>query len=869
MRDISWDVSGCFVATCGDDGCVAVFGRRSGGDTARADEWDLTDEQTHGGPLRAVRLDPRYATRRERVYLTGSQAGALVRHTRGWFKTQKDVTVDNGEGAIETLAWGSQWAAWSNARGVKIIHGDTSTPVSFVPRPASSLEPETKGCVCALFWEDEHSLLLGWGDVVMLLKIKVVDQHGGGSATVGSMSGSQGALSDSMMTARAEVASVFRLDCVVCGLCPFDAHHIAVLCFPPMIEGSEGETSRQDAKELHDPLSSSTQSERPEFQVISREDGSVTSAEALPVVGYQTLATADYSLASTDEFDCMHRAATWHRQDFLLLHPTTFAAVEPSPRMRGSPPQWYVTSPRDVVVARVRDVDDVVDVALNKAPGRARDALVVAAAHAHRLKRHRVHDLVKAHLDALLAAGDFETAARECQRLLGDTETLWEYWVLVFDKHGALADLAPRVPTTAPRLARSVYDMILERLLATKPGALRDVLKLWGHPSSRRTRDGAFSLASSNRIIDIDRPRRVVAGDDVLYSLESIALRVDERSRHSEGLAPADRTAIVEARAELYVLSDQAVRALALLLTLDAREVSDPNVVFKLLDRYELYDAVRSRVADLTAFSRERAANLLVRRVDKFPIDDVARQLEYDPDLQLWYLRVVFADLPEVYASPEHRELHTKQVELYAARNHYPSADRPDDYDSELIRFLKWSTFVPFQVALDACSRAELYDEVVYVLGRMGDTQKALHVLLDRIGSVRRAVDFVEAHGPKDLWDILISHALQDDTFLCGLLDYAEVASRLVAQIPDRVQIPGLKHKLVRIFHDRRFQRHTHSICAKASKADCLDLLHQLYAHQDRGIRVERLQKNANGDIEIRRPRTFSPPGLSLRHRTQ
>lgn len=863
VRDISWDISGCFVATCSDDGSVAVVGRKSGGDSAnggRADEWDLEEEQSHGDPLLSIRLDPRYATRRERVYLTGGEAGDLVRHTRGWFNTLKDAKLDRGDGAISSMAWGAQWVAWSNARGVKIMHGDTSSPVSFVPKPVS--DDEDVGC--SLFWEDDNDLLLGWGSVVMLIRVKIENQDflQSSSSFVGSTAGVSVAAAASAAdgtlslvdNARAEVYKVFRLDCTVCGLCPFDADHVAVLAYPP-IEEDLGE----DAKETGEGY-------RPEFQVISRDDGSVASAEALPITGYQGLGVEDYSLTSTDEFDWARRSFSWRRGDFALLD-ETYAAVEPSPSMLGSPPRCYVASPRDVVVARIRDVDDAVDLALSKAPGLAKDALVVASAHAHRLRRHRVQDLVKARLDALLTAGDFKLAASECQRLLGDNQALWEYWVIAFSKYGALAELAPLVPTgERARLPRSVYDMILERLLATNPSALRDVLKRWGHPAS--------TTSSSRRR---ESPERAIVRDDsrstmMLYSLDGIALRVEERSRDAKKLPTADRVAIVEARAELHVLDGQAERALTLLLNLGREEqLSDSRVVFDLVESQELYDAVRFRVADLAAFSRPLAASLFVRRADRFPINDVAHQLEKEGkknnDLLFWYLRVAFSDLPEAYASSDHRELHAKHADLYATVNHYPtkSLQSDDDYDSELMRFLKWSAFVPLQPALEACIAADLHNEAVYILGRIGEGRRALRTLLDNVGSVRRAVDFVEGQGsPKDLWDILISHALEDESYLGGLLDYSEVASRLVSHIPDSVAIPDLKQKLMRIFKDRRFDLQAHETCAKAARADSLDILRQFYARQNRGVKVV-LTKRDEDRLDIGATNSESLPPLEIR----
>lgn len=48
----------------------------------------------------------------------------------------------------------------------------------------------------------------------------------------------------------------------------------------------------------------------------------------------------------------------------------------------------------------------------------------------------------------------------------------------------------------------------------------------------------------------------------------------------------------------------------------------------------------------------------------------------------------------------------------------------------------------------------------VYILGRMGASLRALHLIIDRMGDIPRAIDFVESQGDDELWDHLISWAL-------------------------------------------------------------------------------------------------------------
>ena len=819
VRDVSWDASGLHVATCGDDGVVSVVGRKVSSQWT-AEDWDSVEEAAYGSPLLSVRLDPRYAQRRERYFFAGGANGELVKHCRGWFGTTKDVAVDQGDGAIASLAWAGPWIAWCNRRGVKIMHADTSSPVSFVPKPASVIsngdenEPQ-----CRLFWEknetgpdgEERSLLLGWGDTVMRIRVKLeqpVEDSGG------------------PVDARAEVVKLWKADCVVCGICPFDRDHVALLGYPPPFDE---DSPRRQQNSKHP---------RPELQIRRADDGVIASDETLPMRGFDMCGFCDYSLASSDEFRPasavgLSGAASWKREDFRLLD-ESLRAIEPSPNMRGDPPRLYVACPFDVVVARVRDVDDVIDLALQKSPQKAKGALVVATAHAHRLKRHRVQDLVKARLDSLLEEKDLTTAASECRRLLGDAETLWEYWILVFDKHKALSHLAPEIPVSKPRLATAVYDMVLERLLATDPEALRATLRKWAAatlPSDLTP--ASFHYYYYRQGLNNKSPP-IYSVDTLLSSVEGVVRSLQNSkflNTNEDDLSRRRRAAVVEALAELYVAKNDPERALTNLLSLDADDLSDRNVVFDLLEARDLYAKVKDNVADLARVSRDRCADVLVKRMDRFPIEAVTEQLE--DDLQLWYLTILFDRAPDAFANPDHKSLHERFVSLYAETTH----EKKDDEDSDLLRFLKWSTFVPLESALESLERTDppMYDEMVYVLGRMGEHQRALRLLLDHVKSVKRAVDFVEVHD-KNLWDDLIAHALKHEHFLAGLLDHADVSVKLIEQIPDGMRIPGLKQKLIKIFDDHKFQMVAYSCCAKAANTDSLQLLRQLYAVQNRGL---------------------------------
>ena len=76
------------------------------------------------------------------------------------------------------------------------------------------------------------------------------------------------------------------------------------------------------------------------------------------------------------------------------------------------------------------------------------------------------------------------------------------------------------------------------------------------------------------------------------------------------------------------------------------------------------------------------------------------------------------------------------------------------------------------------------------------------------------------------------------------MLDYAgnynvELPARLVAEIPDGMEVKGMRGKLLNIVSDYRFQLTLHRGCIKSLEADCLLLQQRQYHMQRRGIRVD------------------------------
>jgi hypothetical protein len=224
---------------------------------------------------------------------------------------------------------------------------------------------------------------------------------------------------------------------------------------------------------------------------------------------------------------------------------------------------------------------------------------------------------------------------------------------------------------------------------------------------------------------------------------------------------------------------------------------------------------------------------------------------------QLEYLHALFK---KDAASGPGQRYHDEQVVLYAEL-----AMQPVRHPSEvLLHFLKNSNGYTLERALEACEATHLYPEQVFLLKRMGNTERALSLIVDQLHDVREAINFVEDNGgrthassgsggggsgshhggPGDnsLWESLITRSLSNPAFLSDLLEhvgshYVDL-SALILRIPGNLAIPKLKQKLITILSDCELQQSVIKGCTTIMANDCVALAARLHRRRKRAIKV-------------------------------
>ena len=447
------------------------------------------------------------------------------------------------------------------------------------------------------------------------------------------------------------------------------------------------------------------------------------------------------------------------------------------------PAEWlfFLVAPSEIIVAKPRDLDD--HVAWLMQQGRYSEALAAAREGAAQLHTHSVTAIGEQYLEHLLTTEhNAEEAARQCPGILGRDADLWQKWIIRFHQLGELRAITPVVPVSDPRLSDTIYALVLNQHLCDDHRLFLATLTQWPHD---------------------------------IYDTNGIITAVCKKVREH----PDDRD-LLHALAMLYTFKGQYADTLGVYLRLHE------GPVFRLIVEHDLFGSIADKLVALMAFDEAEAVKMLVANVDKVPVAQVVAQLAGHPRYQLAYLHALFEKDHNLGS-----EFHRLLVDLYAT------------YDpGKLLPFLKQSNAYSLEDALKVCEQHKLYPEMAFVLQRMGSTHEALSLIVNRVGDIRMAVEFVQAQNDPDLLEELITDALRSPEHISGLLENIGSSVdpiRLIQRIPDGMQIPNLRDHLVKMMNDHNLQMSLQQGCNTILLTDCVELFSTLYAKKCRAARVD------------------------------
>ena len=280
------------------------------------------------------------------------------------------------------------------------------------------------------------------------------------------------------------------------------------------------------------------------------------------------------------------------------------------------------------------------------------------------------------------------------------------------------------------------------------------------------------------------------------------------------------QSVLFEALAILYSHDGKYDKALAMYLKLRHKDV------FQLIQKHQLYSSVYDMIEGLMDLDTERAIQFFLDK-DRVPADMVVQKLEKNQ--RYLYLYLDARDKRDTKES--NGKYHGLLVRLYA------------DYSRDkLLPLLKRSDNYPIQQALDICSQKHFYDEMVYLLGRIGNTRKALALMTRELNDMERAIKFCQEHDDEELWNDLVNYSLDNPeniTFLLQKIGTYVDPRLMVQRINPTMRIPGLKKALVKMMCDYNLQVSVQEGCKKILASDYFNLHERLVRSHEKGIFVD------------------------------
>ncbi|XP_041103206.1 vacuolar protein sorting-associated protein 41 homolog isoform X1 [Polyodon spathula] len=441
---------------------------------------------------------------------------------------------------------------------------------------------------------------------------------------------------------------------------------------------------------------------------------------------------------------------------------------------------FYIISPKDIVVAKERDQDDHIDWLLDKK--KYEEALMAAEISFKNIKRHEVQKIGIAYINHLVEKGEYDVAARKCQKVLGKNMELWENEVYRFKTIGQLKAISQYLPRGDLRLRPAIYEMILHEFLKSDFEGFATLIREW-------------------------------PGD--LYNNMTVVQAVRDHLKKD----PNNGT-LLTTLAELYTYDQRYDKALEIYLQLRHKDV------YQLIHKHNLFSSIEDKMVLLMDFDKEKAVDMLLDNEDKISIDRVVEELKDRPELLHVYLHKLFK-------RDHHKgqKYHEKQISLYA------EYDRPN-----LLPFLRDSTHCPLEKALEICQQRNFVEETVFLLSRMGNSRRALQMIMEELHDVDKAIEFAKEQDDAELWEDLISYSIDKPPFITGLLNNIGThvdPILLIHRIKEDMEIPSLRDSLVKILQDYNLQILLREGCKKILVADSLSLLKKMQRTQMRGVRVD------------------------------
>lgn len=374
-----------------------------------------------------------------------------------------------------------------------------------------------------------------------------------------------------------------------------------------------------------------------------------------------------------------------------------------------------------------------------------------------------------------------EAAAILAQNYPPDCESEWQHWASVFLDAGMYAEIGDVLP---PISAKEFRTEILKWAMCNDDARLDLYVGQWPLDS---------------------------------YDTEAVCTEL-KAGEHTD--------AHLRALASIYSKMCEHRRAVKYLLEANSREA------FDLVQDYHIWPDFSDRLPELieAGLHPERDKNIMRDRIGvvvesilQLPPAKVVKSLEGHGRLLYEYLHQL-RDVDETLVYP----FSDRHLELCA--QYAPNL---------LMSFLQHNNSYDLSKALEICSIHGRTEELVYLLGRVGQYRRALDLIVNELKDADQAVQFAMSHNDEGLWQYLVAFSADKPDFALELLRCKKVSPLDIIRIitPGAI-IPGLREAILDVFAHQRTVRALADCVLTVVESEARERLKDLLHKRRRGILV-------------------------------
>ncbi|KAH1339619.1 hypothetical protein KXV68_005541 [Aspergillus fumigatus] len=448
----------------------------------------------------------------------------------------------------------------------------------------------------------------------------------------------------------------------------------------------------------------------------------------------------------------------------------------------------------------------------------------------------------------LLEQDDWSRAAEVCAKAI-QTTSAWEHWAWTFVRNKKFDEISSVIPADFhPSLSQDIYEEILGHYVSRDRHRFSELLDTWPFT--------LFDVNSVTTAVEEQLDPRTVSPEteDWRILTKCLAKLYLAGGHYNEAL-------------HCYIRLQDADTAMALIKEhrlLDALSDDIPAFIMIRVSKQQMKTAPLSELEEITAepiklLVSEAYTGIVRPEVVVTQLKDANRLL-----FLYFYLRALWRgeSLPHSAAKP--RRGHGARVRDAASKlaadegkalvdNFADTAvELFADYDRPLLmEFLQVSTAYSFDTAVAVCERRHFTSELIYLLSKMGQTKKALNLILSDLKDVSLAISFAKSQDDPDLWEDLLNYSMDKPRFIHGLLVEAGTSIdpiKLVRRIPSGLEIEGLREGLTRMIREHDLQASISQGAAKVLQSEVAVGMATLRKGQQRGIKFNIIEEKAVSD---------------------